>query len=51
MDYQINGERRKKKDKAKEKYEINGKFSNKHVRIVEVQLAQAYAKLQKKKKA
>jgi hypothetical protein len=28
-------QRRKKSDKAKEKYEKNGNFSSKHIRIVE----------------
>ena len=35
MDHQCKTERRKKSDKAKEKHDKNGNFSQKHVRAVE----------------
>jgi len=35
MDPQIKTERRKKSDKAKEKFERNGKFSQKAIRAME----------------
>lgn len=37
-------DRKKKADKAKEKYERNGKFSQKHVRAVEALKAAAAAR-------
>ena len=50
MDFSVPDKRRKKKDKAKEKHDRNGGFSQKHVRTVEATHEKASTKPTKPKK-
>ena len=48
MDFSVPDKRRKKKDKAKEKHDRNGGFSQKHVRAVEATREKVATKPKKK---
>jgi hypothetical protein len=50
MDFSVPDKRRKKKDKAKEKHDRNGGFSQKHVRAVEAKQEKNATKATKPKK-
>lgn len=50
MDQNIKVERKKKSDKGKEKFERNGHFSKRHVRLAEALAENCQSKSQPKKK-
>jgi len=50
MDFSVPDKRRKKKDKAKEKHDRNGGFTQKHVRLTEATQEKNSTKPKPKKK-